>query len=218
MNQSISIQNSSAEFVSNQLSAPNLTVVNQFKKGKFIYQEGALAKKFYCLKKGLLLMGTQSENGKSSFSHLVFEGEYFGEEVLLGFHSRNSFALVLSNEAAVEECPEGLIKVDVNELLRSVFVQKMERFQQTLMRNSTLALKQRIQSVLKEIALGFGVRLLNGDVLIRTHLKHRELALLSNATRQSVTTCLLELVREGKVLIDKDSLLVNHQLMAVDFN
>lgn len=195
-----------------------LSLLEQHKKGDYIFKQNDRAFKFYKLKKGIVMMGQTDQNGKTVFSHFVKEGEFFGEEVLLELHQRKNTAQVLSNQAVLEEYSfnPGLSPKLIQNILRDNFVSHFKRVQQTLLRNSVLNLRERLVDVLKEIAGGIGVKLMNGEVLIRTHLKHRELAYLCNASRQSVTTQLIALNDHNYINIDRNSILMNHKILIND--
>ncbi|MFT6747886.1 MAG: CRP/FNR family cyclic AMP-dependent transcriptional regulator [Glaciecola sp.] len=192
-----------------------LGIIKEFKKGQFVYHEQDRAFKLYKLKEGLLMMGSSLSSAKTNFTHFVQEGEFFGEEVLLDIQARGNSAQVLTNTVQVEEYSMNLLvdSADTQKIVRDNFVNHSTRVQHTLLRNCGMNLRSRLVSVLKEVGNGVGVTLVNGEQLIRTHLKHRELAFLCNATRQSITTQLIELSRAKYINIDKNSILLTNQLL-----
>lgn len=204
-------------FKSSESNFP-LGVLRELKKGRFVYKQNDKTFKFYKLKKGILMMGVSSPNGKDSFTHFVHEGEFFGEEMLLDIQMRKNFAQALSNEVVVEEYSVNkLIEgVGTELVIRDNFVNHFRRIQDTIQRNSNLNLREKLVAILREIGKGIGIKLINGEVLIRTHLKHRELAFLCNATRQSITTQLIALNQDNYINIDRNSILLNNQLLTND--
>jgi CRP/FNR family cyclic AMP-dependent transcriptional regulator len=196
-----------------------LGIVKEFKKGQFVFEEHQGAFKLFKLKEGLLMMGSALGDGigdgKSSFTHFVQQGEYFGEEVLLGIQQRGNFAQVLSDKVQIEEYSLNLLTDNnvTQKIIRDNFVVHTSRIQHTVLSNARFDLKARLMMMLKLIGAGIGVNLMNGEVLIRTHLKHRELAFLCNATRQSITTQLIELSKSKFVNIDKNSILLTNRLL-----
>lgn len=192
-----------------------LGIIKEFKKGQFIYREQDRAFKLYKLKEGLLMMGSSLESTKSNFTHFVQEGEFFGEEVLVDIQNRGNSAQVLTDTIQVEEYNMSLLldNTDTQKIVRDNYVNHSSRVQHTLSRNCGMNLRSRLMSVLIEIGKGVGVSLVNGEQLIRTHLKHRELAFLCNATRQSITTQLIELSRDKYINIDKNSILLTNLLL-----
>jgi CRP/FNR family cyclic AMP-dependent transcriptional regulator len=200
-----------------QVNLP-LGVIRVYKKGQFIFKEAASVFKIYKLKKGLIMMAGSLKGSQSSFTHFVQEGEFFGIESLLDLERRGHSAQVLSDTVQIEEysTSEMVDGKQAQKIVKENFVKHTTRVQRTLMRNSRLNLRSRLIEVLKEIGQGMGVMLLNGEVLIRTHLKHRELAFLCNATRQSITTQLIELNKRNYVNIDKNSILLTKQLLTND--
>lgn len=192
-----------------------LGVVKEFKKGSFVFKEKANAVKLYKLKEGILALSASIDEDKPIFSHFVHAGEYFGAEAIMNFEQRNNSAQVLSDKVKVEEYSVNSL-FDHSSFLSTVkadFIVHSHRMQHTLIRNASLNLKKRLCAVLALIGDACGVKLLNGEVLIRTHLKHRELAFICNATRQSVTTELIKLNIQNDVNIDKNSILLTNQLL-----
>ena len=192
-----------------------LGVINELKKGQFVFKEHDRAFKLYKLKEGLLMMGSSLVNGKTSFTHFVQQGEFFGEEVLLNLDQRKNSAQALSDTVQFEEYSVSLLTDNyiTKNIVRDNYLLHTARIQQTLLRNTGLNLRGRLLAVLKEVGEAVGYTLMNKEVLIRTHLKHRELAFLCNATRQSITTQLLELSKRNYVNIDKNSILLTNQLL-----
>jgi len=201
--------------VQNQEQRFPLGIVKELKKGEFVFSEEDSVFKVYRLKKGMIMLGGSLENQLPSFTHFVHQGEFFGVEGMFNIDQRTNSAQVLSDNVEIEEFNLSTMKhnLDVKSEVVQNYMLQADRVQCTLLRNSTLDLKTRLKAVLKGIGEGFGSKLMNGEVLIRTHLKHRELAFICNATRQSITTQLTQLSKHNYVNIDKNSILLTNNLL-----
>ena len=193
----------------------SLSVVKTFKKGTYVYHQFDNASQIFKLNTGLIAMGCYGEDGSENFTHFIGPGEYFGQEGLSG-DARKSFALVLSGEAEVAayDARSFLHQNEQLRILHGNLSKLMERMQRTLVRNTAMPLPERIKRTLLEIGMLCGVRLLNGEVLLRMKLKHRELAMLCSASRQSVTTQLIELSKSDYFQFDGGSMLLREKLLA----
>ena len=191
-----------------------LSLLRILKKGSYLFHQFERATHYYCLKEGLMAIGCFGDDGTENFTYFVGPGDYFGQEAISG-GNRNSFALVLSQTAEIAVF-DARNWTDQSQRLRPLndnWSKLLQRAQSTMIRNTAMNLADRIKKTLVEIGSLIGVRLLSGEILIRTKLKHREIAMLCCASRQSITTQLNELIKAGYFIIDGNSILLREKLI-----
>jgi CRP/FNR family cyclic AMP-dependent transcriptional regulator len=198
----------------------SLSVVRQFKKDDFVYRQGQNASKVFRLNKGMIVIGNQNLNGEFMFSHFVKQGDYFGEEVLLSLQNRKNFAQVLTTEAIIEEIQFSEILAQpllMNEIYQNC-IKRIYQTEETLYKNNYLSLKNRVIQTLRFFVDNIGIKLLNGEVIIREHLKHKEIAFLCNASRQSVSTEIASLIKKGFLKVDRSSILFSDGFLKMSYS
>ena len=69
--------------------------------------------------------------------------------------------------------------------------------------------EERIRGFIKDLAKEQGRKLITGDEIeVKLNLKHEDIAKLTATTRQSVTTILSQLEKDGVILYDRHRILV----------
>ncbi len=173
-------------------------------------------KKIYCIKEGIVMCFAFSDDGKSIVKNLFYPGDYFGEEALQALATNENQYHVLSNKAVVEEISVYEFQNIVREnpqFFISFFQQVMERNQRMekiMERNLSLKAEQRVQSVLKELILKAGKKMLNGEYVLRQNLQHQEMATIANTTRQMVSSLLNLWRTKGQLTYDRSQIIIRN--------
>ena len=94
--------NSLVNHINASYSEEQLKVTKEFKKDESVYQQGDPAVKYYRVVRGIVIIGSITEEGKMIFKSLIHEGEFFGDEVIGGLNTRLNFALAFSNEILIK--------------------------------------------------------------------------------------------------------------------
>jgi CRP/FNR family transcriptional regulator len=191
-----------------------LKIAKSFKKDQNVYQQGDKAIKYYKVKSGIIAIGNYTEEGKMVFKCIVQEGEYFGDEVVSGLEERMNFALVFSKDVEIEEYRytdfwenlEHQKEVLQSNLKRNLSIQK------TMEVNSSLTVEERVIRFFKELASKKAIKLLTGDLMIRMHVKHKELAFICNSSRQCVSSIVSHLQKDGLIKMDRSSIILTPEL------
>jgi CRP-like cAMP-binding protein len=207
-----SLAMSKINFTSNSLST-----ISEFQKNDFLYLKNQKPIKYYKLVEGLLFVGDISKKNEPFFSHFIQPEDFFGEEIILRLNKRLNYVKVFSKTALVEEfiyCPEFNIKNNLNfESVLQSCIQRVYKTNYTLFNNTHLQLRTRILYILNFFANHLGEKLINNEFVINIHLKHKELAFLTNSARQSISSELNKLTTDGWIKIDRSRVLLSEKFV-----
>ncbi|HKK09604.1 MAG TPA: Crp/Fnr family transcriptional regulator [Bacteroidales bacterium] len=178
-----------------------------------IYLPGDSAHSIYFLKEGKVKISSYSEEGKELTHAILGPGELFGEQAIMGEKV----------QAQVAEATEDALvcSISVKEFERfmeqnpqlNLNVTKLVGFRLKKVRSRLEALwfkkaPDRVKQVLKDLAEEHGRRV-GDEVVIELKLTHQDLANLSATTRQTVTTIMNQLEKEGLLDYDRKRILIH---------
>lgn len=183
------------------------------RQSESIYLPGDASHSIYFLKEGKVKISSYSEEGKA-FTHAILgPGELFGEQAIMGDKV----------QAHVAEATEDALvcSISVKEFERfmeqnpqlNLNVTKLVGFRLKKVRSRMEALwfkkaPDRVKQVLKDLAEEHG-RPVGDEVVIELKLTHQDLANLSATTRQTVTTIMNQLEKEGLLDYDRKRILIH---------
>lgn len=183
-----------------------------FKKGQYIYLPGERADKAYLLTEGRVKTGVYEDSGKEATKMILYPGELFGEQSLIGENKRRDFAFAMEDSAAcvVSAADMSVMMRDDNTL--SIFLMKamgarmleMERRLEALIFKSS---RTRVIEFLHELGVNKGQRI-GYEILVRRFMTHQEIASLAATSRQTVTSVLNELRNRNLLTFNRKRLLI----------
>jgi CRP-like cAMP-binding protein len=186
----------------------------EFNKNDIIFFPEDDDNKIYIVKSGKVKISKLSEKGKELIVGIYTSGELFGElglftkaktetiaEALLTTEvyiiSTKDFTLFAENNAA--------FSLRIAKLLAERQIKTQKRLESLYFKNT----EERIKSFIKDMAQEHGRKLITGDEIeVKLKLKHEDIAKLTATTRQSVTTILSQLEKDGIILYDRHRILV----------
>ncbi len=172
-------------------------------KKQVIYAADDESNKIYFLKKGKIKISRFSPDGKEHIVAIIGPGEIFGESKLIGSEVMGESAEVIEDAVicsiGFNEFQEFLNKnPELNFKITKLIGFKLQRIQSKLESLCFKSAEERIRQNLKELAEEYGHKnQYTKEITLRLNITHDDLAKLSAATRQKVTTVLGELVRRG---------------------
>ncbi len=169
-------------------------------KGLPIYQVGEKIQAVYFLHKGSIKVGCTSMEDRHLLKNLVYPGEVFGENVFT-LTNRTDFSV------ALEDCQILSLPLAEYNLTLSKYPKFREAILNQMLRNlKSLQLrrqnfvftkaKQRIMAFIKEMGETRGIRIGIDEILINHKLSHKEIANITDTSRQTVARVLSELKEE----------------------
>jgi len=186
--------------------------VKLFKKGEYIYLPNERCNKVFFLKKGRIIIGANSKEGKVKIKNILHSGVFFGESGLIGEERRASFSLAkedslvwimdLNNfQSLLKERPELYMHL-INSIGKRL--KKTERRLESIVFNSS---RTRIIEFLHTLGVERGQRV-GYETLVRTFFTHQEIADLTGTSRQTVTTTLNDLRNANIITFNRRRLLI----------
>ncbi len=201
----------------NEADLKGLCVITGFKrahKNEIIFFSDESVKRIFLLKKGLVKISVVDEAGNELTKELIQPGDLFGEILLTKTTSQPSeYAKVLSDEVII--CSFTLDDFEhVLEQNPSISLKYTKQVGDKLklleIRYSNLVFKDvrtRIIDFIRDFAKVNG-KLENHQLVVRNYLTHQDLASLTGATRQTVTSILNQLEKEGKLLYSRSQITI----------
>ncbi|MEQ9303171.1 MAG: Crp/Fnr family transcriptional regulator [Marinoscillum sp.] len=186
---------------------------NVYGKDEYIYFPDETSMNIYMIADGRVKIGTYTDDHKEIVKAILTKGEIFGELALAGETRRADFAQAMNANTRV--CPmtvDGLksLMKDNQELSLKIFrilglrLRKMERRIESLVFKDA---RTRIVEFLKEMAEEKGQKV-GFEMMIKSHLTHKDIASLTGTSRQTVTTVLNDLREENIINFDRRRILI----------
>lgn len=194
----------------------NASSIENVLKHRKVYAVNDDIKFLYIVLKGSVKLGVKTLEEKQFVKYLVYKNEVFGENIFSSITQRSEDA-----EALVEST---ILKIEINavknvvstnsELLASlanVIIKRINEMEQRMQSFVFLTAKERITSFLKKTADIQGIAIGINETLINHGLSHKEIAFITDTSRQTVAKILNELKelnlihftdrKPGKILI-----------------
>lgn len=206
-----------SSLTSEQLSLiADTTIYEEAKKGMQIFEQGQRILYVYLIEKGSVKLATTAECGKTLIKDIMYEDEVFGENVFSEQGKRLSYA-----EAADKT---GYFAIPVNvfrkvvisnpsfaQAIMDLIIQRLHALEERMQSFVFKKAKARIFDFIKSVAKKRGIRIGIDECLINHGMSHKEIAYLTDTSRQTVARVMGELKRDdlihfsarkpGKVLI-----------------
>ena len=184
-----------------------------YDKDDHIYLQGEPADHVYMIKSGRVKVGSYTDEGKEIVKTIMNAGEIFGELAIAGEDKRQDFAQAL--EANTIICPLTVNDMrqmmdDDRELSFVLFkliglrMRKLERRLELLIAKDA---RTRVVEFLKDMAKEKGQKV-GYELMIKSHLKHQDIASLTGTSRQTVTTILNDLKDKSVIKFDRRRILI----------
>lgn len=188
------------------------SVMKEVKKNESVYLPHDLSSRIYFLKEGKVKITSYSTEGKELIHGILRAGEIFGELALAGERRRENFAMVTEDAVICQVGVSEFERILKNNPLLNLEVTKLigfrlKRIRMRLERMWFKSAEDRIRSLLRELAEDHGIKTENGfEIPLR--LKHHEIASLAATTRQTATTVLNNLEKQGEIEYDRKKIVL----------
>ena len=183
-------------------------------KKEVIHFSDDSANNIYFLKKGKVKISKYSNDDKEMILSVLGPGEIFGETGVMGAESYGTVAEVMEDaivcSLSINQLNQMLEKnpafnFSVTKLIGLRYMKVQSRLESLVFKTAP----ERIRGFIKEMADEHGKTLANGiEIEVKLKLKHEDIAKLTATTRQSVTTELNNLEKEGVILYDRKRILI----------
>jgi len=169
-------------------------------KGGFIYEEGIEKSHVYLLDKGSVKLASHTGDDKMLIKDIVTEKSFFGENIFAGNSVRKEFAEALTDVVYFQIPGDHIRKLAENngafadqmlELIMTKLYDLEERLQNFVFKSA----KERIMYFIKRTGERNGIKIGIDECLINHGMSHKEIAFLTDTSRQTVARVLSELKR-----------------------
>ncbi|RDV12649.1 Crp/Fnr family transcriptional regulator [Pontibacter diazotrophicus] len=190
-------------------------VMQHVPRKEVIYFPSEASDSVYILKEGKVKIYRQTPDGKEIILNIISPGELFGELGIAGQQEREEAAVVLEDAVVcVIPLKEMLKLMQCMPCLNTEILKRLgTRVKKVQNRLESLICKnaeQRIRTLIKEIAQEHG-RIVAGDpdqVEVRLRLTHADIAKLTATCRQSVSSLLKDMEKQGLIKYDRNRIYV----------
>lgn len=178
-----------------------------------IYEANTPTDKIYFLVRGIVKIGTKSEDGREVIKAVLHPIAFFGELGLVGATHRKDFAQVMNKDAH-------FFTISVSEFRRMMFTNHRlcmnvlsmvgERLRKAEQRLEALIFKDarsRIIDFLKDTAAQRGQKV-GYELMFKHCLTQQDIANITGTSRQTVTSVLNELRKDNLIYFNRRSILI----------
>lgn len=180
------------------------TVLVNYGKNKKIYDIDEAADHVYFVEKGSVKTGSLSGDMKVIVKEIAYAGDFFGENIFSQGTVRKDFAET-SSESKVFSIKADVFKELVMQngaftrSLMAITLGKLEAMEERLQNFVFLKAKERIIHFLFKAASKNGIKIGLEERLINQGISHRDIAFLTDTSRQTVARVLNELKRDNLI-------------------
>lgn len=192
------------------------TITTQYEKGDIIFTEGAPVTGLYVLCKGKAWFEKHTRNGKKQILDIVGPGSIFGRSSLRG--RRKYFACARTLTASLVlfineiDLPKLAEDPDTSLKIMGELSENIHRLQQRLVITSYGNVRARLSELILSLAKQFGRKCKDG-IHIDLKLTKTDLSQIAGVTRESATTHLLWMEKNGLISYCKNEIVLLNKKM-----
>jgi CRP/FNR family transcriptional regulator len=184
-------------------------MVKNYAKRITIYKQGYVSEGFYLIKSGSVKLQKTMPNGAQTIIQLVTAGGIFGQGCCNpSSQSFNTcYAISLEENTLIQKFDGNKIQLsNYDSVLPEKLLESNLEICNRLERLIWMDADQRIKFTLKDLAQKMGKRF-GDETLLKINLTHKELGMLTDSSRQTVTKTLSNLKKEGKINYSRNRIL-----------
>ncbi len=173
-------------------------------KGKKIYRMDQNIQFVYVILKGSVKIGRNTGSGRVMIKDLVYENEIFGENVFTSVDRRQEFAETIQSTSYFKiplEVFKDLIvhHPEFADEIMKIIVERLNALESRIRSFVFDKAKQRIVDFIKRTGELRGIKIGLDECLINHGLSHKEIALITDTSRQTVARVLGELKKDNVI-------------------
>ena len=186
----------------NQLNElAKVSTMEKVLKSKRIYESGQKIDYVYLVNKGSIKLGMIAECDKTLIKDIIYDNEIFGENIFTDNKVRKDFAEAMS-DTNLFKIPAVYFKelVESNSgfanSVMTIIISRLRNLEQRMQNFVFMKAKARIVEFIKSIGSRRGIKIGVDETLINHGMSHKEIAYLTDTSRQTVARVLGELKRD----------------------
>jgi len=173
-------------------------------KNTNIYEPGDDSHFVYLVQKGSIKLGINASCGKILIKDIVYENSIFGENIFVGDGQRKEFAKTMTDTSVIK-IPTEVFRTMVEDNgafandIMGVVLQRLQLLEERMQSFVFKKAKKRIMDFIKKTGELRGIKIGLQEILINHGMSHKEIAYLTDTSRQTVARVLGELKREDLI-------------------
>jgi len=185
-------------------SLAKVVKIVDFKKNDYIYKEGTTIDHVYVLSKGSVFLGRHVSPKKPILKDILNGQSIFGENVFTKNKYRTDFAQAVSDSRIVKIKTSDFERIletntQFSTELAIMMISRLENLENRIKNFVFLKAKERIASFLYQSAKRDGIKIGMEEILINLGLSHKELASITDTSRQTVARVLSNLKKSNTI-------------------
>lgn len=180
----------------------NQATFDKVKKGQYIYNVGESINYVYLMYKGSVKVGMHTSQDKTLIKEIVYKDELLGENIFSGHQDRLDFSQALEN-CEYFKIPKSYFKAllernpSLCQSVTQILIQKMANLESRMNNFVFKKAQSRITEFIMQLAKTKGIKIGLDEILINHGLSHKEIAYITDTSRQTVARVLGELKRQN---------------------
>lgn len=198
----IKVLKSLSEFQINELA--KRCTMEKVHKNNRIYDAGHAIDYVYIVNKGSIKLGMVAECDKILIKDIVYDQEIFGENIFARNIKRKDFSEAMA-DTTIFKIPVSHFKelVESNTVfansIMNIIIGRLRNLEQRMQNFIFLKAKARIVAFIRKTADRKGIKIGVDEILINHGMSHKEIAYLTDTSRQTVARVLGELKKENLI-------------------
>ena len=158
----------------------------------------------YLVQKGSVKLGINASCGKILIKDVVYENSLFGENIFVGDGQRKEFAKTMTDTSVIKiptEVFRSLVEENgefANDIM-GVVLQRLQLLEERMQSFVFKKAKIRIMDFIKKTGELRGIKIGIQEILINHGMSHKEIAYLTDTSRQTVARVLGELKKDDLI-------------------
>lgn len=179
--------------------------IKKYGKNDFIYLENGAAEKVYFVFNGKVKLASNVGCGKTLIKDIIHKTDVFGENIFHENSNRTEYAQAVEANTVVFSVKKSIINdlvvknLDFSQKLVQIIMMRMNNLEQRMQNFIFLKAKSRISEFIGRMGSQRGVKIGLDEWLINHGLSHKEIAYMTDTSRQTVARVLGELKKENLI-------------------
>ena len=178
--------------------------VMDLKRAKYVYDTGSVIQNVYFVVKGSVKLGIHTTGGKTLIKNIVYQNEIFGENVFTSAESRQEFVEVMSDVKLLVIPVNVFKRLVINnhhfgQLVMQIVIGRLANLENRMQNFVFKKAKKRILDFIKRTADLRGIKIGMDEILVNHGMSHKEIAFLTDTSRQTVARVLGELKKDNLI-------------------
>lgn len=182
----------------------NKAIYQRVKKDVILYEKGDKSRFVYLVDKGSIKLGITASCGKILIKDIVYDHSIFGENIFTERNARQAFAKTMT-DSSVFKIPIEDFKNIVAEngvfagSITSIIISRLQLLEQRMQNFVFKKAKSRITDFIRKTGEQRGIKIGIDECLINHGMSHKEIAYLTDTSRQTVARVLGELKKSNLI-------------------